>query len=171
MKRAPKSTRENKKASARTVKGESMLPRYHLDLHADCSVCISVIRYRGSGGRLDAGCSEVAVFRAAQGLAPSVLSLWNGRRKLVSSSHFQYLLIYYDTNLSCCQQGRREKISRELTKRGQFFPRSGLYMKGYLRKGGGSHEHSVQRSAGGELPRGLAPAVRHLLSRYSFYRE
>ncbi len=38
-----------KKASAQNFKGESMLPRYHLDLHAKMP-CISVIRYRGSGG-------------------------------------------------------------------------------------------------------------------------
>ena len=40
------------------------------------------------------------------------------------------MLIYYDTNLSACQQGRREKISRELTKRGQFFRENALWVEG-----------------------------------------
>ena len=99
---------EKQKSLRPNVKGESMLPRYHLDLHADCSVCISVIRYRGSGGRLDAGCSEVAVFRTGQGLAANVLSLKNGGWKTRFLIAFSILHIYYDTEISYCQQKKRK---------------------------------------------------------------
>ena len=58
----------------------------------------------GSDGRLSAGCSEVAVFRAGQGLAPNVLSLWNGGWKTRFLIAFSILHIYYDTEISCCQQ-------------------------------------------------------------------
>ena len=85
-----------------------MLPRYHLDLRAaaPCASQQSGIGDQTAGSAPAA--PEVAAFRAGQGLAPNVLSLWNGGWKTRFLIAFSILHIYYDTEISYCQQKKRK---------------------------------------------------------------